>query len=83
MQPKSINQELLQRVSLETGISLDTVESVAGFQGEFTAGIIKEGLFEGVMWPYLGKIAAPIEKVQKKNDKVGRVPYNKIEKPNQ
>lgn len=78
---KSINQELQQRVSLETGIPLDMVKQVTEFQGKHTAEVIKAGLFESVMWPFLGKIKAPIEKVQAKNAKVGKPHYLATEKP--
>jgi hypothetical protein len=81
LQPKPINQELQQRVSLETGIPLDIVKSVTEFQGTYTAKVIKEGMFESVQWPYLGKIVAPVKKVQNMNDKVGRPHYKATKKP--
>lgn len=80
-QPKSINQELQQRVSLETGIPLNVIEDITNFQGKYTADTIKAGLFESVMWPFLGKIKAPIEKVQAKNENRGKPHYLSTEKP--
>lgn len=80
-QPKSINQELQQRVSLETGIPLDTIKEVTEYQGKYTSKTIKEGLFESVMWPFLGKIIAPIKKVQDMNAKVGKPHYLDRKKP--
>lgn len=80
-QPKSINQELQQRVSLETGIPLDVVKEVAEYQGVYTAKTIKAGLFESIMWPYLGKIKAPIKKVQKMNTDAGKPHYLDTKKP--
>lgn len=80
-QPKSINQELQQRVSLETGIPLDMVKSVTEYQGIHTSNTIKAGLFESIMWPFLGKIIAPIKKVQSVNAKIGKPHYLDSKKP--
>lgn len=80
-QPKSVNQELQQRVSLETGIPLDMVKEVAEFQGKYTSDTIKSGMFESVMWPFLGKIIAPIKKVQDMNAKIGKPHYLDSKKP--
>ena len=60
---------------------MEVVTEVTGYQGKYTAQVMKEGLFESVMWPFLGKIIAPFKKVQAKNQNKGCVPYNKIEKP--
>jgi hypothetical protein len=38
-------------------------------------------MFESVQWPYLGKIVAPVKKVQNMNDKVGRPHYKATKKP--
>lgn len=80
-QPKSINRELQQRVSLETGIPMDMVKLVTEYQGVHTKTVIKAGLFESVMWPFLGKIIAPIKKVQAKNENAGKPHYLDSKKP--
>lgn len=60
---------------------MDMVKQVTEYQGKYTSDTIKAGLFESVMWPFLGKIIAPIKKVQAKNDKVGRPHYLDIKRP--
>lgn len=72
---QTVNQEIYQRVSLELGIPVEVIQEVAGYQGKYTVSVMETGMFETIMWPYLGKIAAPPTKVQNKNDKVGRTPY--------
>lgn len=59
------------------------VKNIVEFQGIYTRNIIKEGRFEGVIWPYLGKIAAKITTVQKIMHDQGKIRYNQILRPKQ
>lgn len=60
---------------------MEVVSEVTSFQGKYTAGIVKAGLFESVMWPYLGKIIAPPHKVQARNERAGRIAKELIQIP--
>jgi len=72
----------MQRVSLETGIPVEVVSEVTSYQGKYTAEVVKAGLFESVMWPYLGKVIAPPHKVQARNERIGsKVVKDSIQTP--
>jgi hypothetical protein len=69
-QPPS-NEDVVEETSLELVISKLLVREVVSAQSEFTAERIREGGFEGVMWPLFGKIRVKVTKVHQIHDLVG------------
>ena len=64
---QTANSIVLEQTSLDLGLPLDLVTEVVKAQAEFTAFKIREGMFEGVMWPRLGKIKIKVSKVHNVN----------------
>lgn len=65
------NDLVIEETSLDLGLPKHAVQEVVAAQAEFTAQKIREGGFEGTMWPLFGKIIVKTAKVHKINDIVG------------
>lgn len=67
----SVNEEVLELVSLELAIPKDKVKEVVKVQSDYTVEKIKEGGFDGVLWPLFGKVKVKIRKVHKYHEVLG------------
>lgn len=71
------NDHVLEETSLELAVPIDLVKEVVLAQSEFTATKIREGGFEGVMWPFFGKIRVKVSKVHMYHKVLGDSNINK------
>ena len=67
------NADLYAEVAEELGVPIGMVKAVLKSQAEFTESIIRKGAFEGVSYPFLGKIKAKHKKVMLLNQLKGDV----------
>lgn len=63
---KTVNPRLLEDVKRETGESVSLIRSIISFQNRYIIDIMKEGAFETVMLPYLGKFKPNIKAIQRR-----------------
>jgi hypothetical protein len=64
---ETINEQLYEFTSKETGVDITQVKDIIKQQSVFTKHIIEVGAFESVIYPYLGKMKAKLKKVQQMN----------------
>lgn len=65
------NDLVIEETSLDLGLSRQAVQEVVSAQAEFTAQKIREGGFEGTMWPLFGKIIVKTGTVHKLHEIIG------------
>lgn len=70
---QSANEEVLELVSLELAIPKHLVKEVVNVQSEYSAEKIKEGGFEGILWPLFGKLRIKVAKVYQEHNSKGSV----------
>ena len=50
---------------------MEVVREITQYQGKYTAEVIKSGALESVIWPHLGKVIAPPDRVQRISERMG------------
>lgn len=67
-----INDLIIEETALELALSKALVKEVVSAQSDFTIERIREGGFEGTMWPLFGKIMVKVSKVKFLHDLLGK-----------
>lgn len=70
-QHQAINELVLEETALELALPKHLVKEVVSAQSEFTTEKIREGGFDGVMWPLFGKIRVKVSRVHYFHEHVG------------
>jgi len=72
MKSNSLKERIIREIVRENGGSVIEVEQIIDFQAQFVANIMKDGGFEGVFLPYLGKFHVIPYRIQRFNDAIIR-----------
>ncbi|HAH23901.1 MAG TPA: hypothetical protein DCL77_09100 [Prolixibacteraceae bacterium] len=72
MKNNSLKQRIIREIVKENGGTVTEVEQIIDFQAAFVANTIKDGGFEGIFLPYLGKFHVIPYRIQKFNDAIIR-----------
>lgn len=67
----SANEDVLEETMLELAVPKHLIREVVNVQSEYTAERIREGGFEGVLWPLFGKVKVKVAKVRTITEMVG------------
>lgn len=77
-----VNDYIIEETALDLALPKHLVKEVVQAQSEFTVERIREGGFEGVMWPLFGKLKVKVSKVHQLHDLVGSTEIKKNTKTN-
>jgi len=72
MKNDNLKERLIKEIVRENGGTVTEVQQIIDFQAQFLANTMKDGGFEGVFLPYLGKFHVIPYRIQRFNDAIIR-----------